>query len=126
MKYYIVTRDLQGGEFGMERAYTAKQWGEQAFDWADSDGSEEPEYWLIENHPDEQELINNIADYWELEFKCINEEQKKTYESYLKKLDWKAREYFSLYEKADIEIKQLLDKERINLWNEYDNFIESL
>ena len=78
MKRYIVIRDYQGGSFGMFRAYTAKEWGEQAYEWADSDDSEYPDQWLLENfikgqYTDsnniihnftEQDLINAIADMW--------------------------------------------------------------
>jgi hypothetical protein len=81
MKKYIVIRDYQGGSFGMCRDYTAKEWGEQAYEWADSDGSEYADQWLLENftknystdkngnkhYSTEQDLINTIADIWEIE-----------------------------------------------------------
>lgn len=81
MKYYIVTDDLQGGCFGMFRAYTAEEWGEQACEWADSDGSEEYESWKLANYDSEQDLIDDIAEFWELRFAQIDEEQKKVYDT---------------------------------------------
>ena len=85
MKYYIVTDDLQGGDFGMYRAYTAEEWGEQASEWADSDGSEEYESWKLANYDSEQELIDDIAEFWELRFAQIDEEQKKVYDTLVDK-----------------------------------------
>lgn len=80
MNYYIVTDDLQGGWFGMHRAYTAEEWGVQASEWADSDGSEDYESWKLANYDSEQDLIDDIAEFWELRFAQINEEQKAIYD----------------------------------------------
>lgn len=66
-KKYIVIRDYQGGEFGMYRDYTAKEWGEQAFSWAENDDWEQPEECLLENFKSEKELIDFIQDMWEIE-----------------------------------------------------------
>lgn len=90
-KKYIVIKDFQGGEFGMYRVYTAKEWGEQAYEWADSDGSEEADQWLLENFTKgywvdgdknrhqftEQDLINEIADMWQIELVELNKNDKK-------------------------------------------------
>lgn len=77
---YRVVRDLQGGEFGMGRDYTAEEWLEQAVAWRDGDGwgdDEREEYikfWRrIIKDGREQELIDYIADIWSLEFEKVKE-----------------------------------------------------
>lgn len=63
-------RDFQGTNFAIGRTMTARGWGEQACEWADSDGSEDAEQWLIENGwKSEEKLIANINDVWEIEIK---------------------------------------------------------
>lgn len=88
MKKYRVVRDLQGGEFGMGRDYTAKEWLEQMVEWRDSDNSwgewgdgededtpeSEIKYWTEQiKNGHEQELINYIAEIWGLEFEEVKE-----------------------------------------------------
>lgn len=88
MKKYRVIKDLQGGEFGMGRDYTAEEWLEQAYEWRESDdswgdceggGLDTPQgflgYWRdVIKDGREQELIDYIADIWSLEFKEIKGE----------------------------------------------------
>lgn len=86
MKYRVV-RDLQGGEFGMGRDWTAEEWLECMLDWRDSDDSW-GDYGDGEDYIDtragcekfwrnkikqgkEKELIDYIADVWSLEFEEI-------------------------------------------------------
>lgn len=94
-KRYRVVADLQGGEFGMGRDYTAEEWLEQAVEWRDSDDSwgdygegtdmygethNDEREWFIKfwkrmiKDGREQELIDYIADIWQLEFKEIKGE----------------------------------------------------
>lgn len=89
MKRYRVVRDLQGGEFGMGRDYTATEWLEQAVSWRDSDDSwgdwgdgvdcygnkhKDSRTWFVKfwtrmiKDGKEQELIDYIADIWQIEF----------------------------------------------------------
>ena len=89
MKRYRVIRDLQGGEFGMGRDYTATEWLEQADSWRDSDDNwgdwgdgvdcygnkhKDIRTWFIKfwtrmiKDGKEQELIDYIADIWQIEF----------------------------------------------------------
>lgn len=89
MKRYRVVRDLQGGAFGMGRDYTATEWLEQAVSWRDSDDSwgdwgdgvdcygnkhKDSRTWFIKfwtrmiKDGKEQELIDYIADIWDIEF----------------------------------------------------------
>jgi len=77
MKKYIVIEDYQGGEFGMYRAYTAEEWGEQAYEWADSDDWENPDECLLENFKTEEELINFISEIWEIEIVELNSENEE-------------------------------------------------
>ena len=79
-KKYIVIRDYQGGEFGMYRDYTAKEWGEQAFTWADSDGWENPEECLLENFKNEKELIDYIQEMWDVEIVELNKNNNEVME----------------------------------------------
>lgn len=82
MKRYKVIEDLQGGEFGMGREYTAEEWLEQAVEWRDSDGWGDDEreefikFWkrMIKDGR-EQELIDYIADIWSLEFEEVKREE---------------------------------------------------
>lgn len=87
MKKYRVIKDLQGGEFGMGRDYTALEWLEQASEWRDSDGSwgdyesdgeDTREYFesfwkQVIKDGKEQELIDYISDIWQLEFEEVKE-----------------------------------------------------
>ena len=81
---YRVVRDLQGGEFGMGRDYTAEEWLECMLEWRDSDDSWGDyggdidtregceKFWKdIIKQGKEQELIDYIADIWMLEFEKI-------------------------------------------------------
>ena len=77
MKKYIVIKDYQGGEFGMYRAYTAEEWGEQAYEWADSDDWENPDKCLLENFETEKELIDFISDMWEIKIVELNKNNKE-------------------------------------------------
>lgn len=88
-KRYVVVEDRQGGGFGMGRAYTAKEWLDQAVAWRDSDDSWgdygegvdcygnkhlDSRSWFIKfwkriiADGKEQELIDYIGDIWDLEF----------------------------------------------------------
>ena len=94
MKKYQVIRDLQGGGFGMGRVMTATEWLDQAVEWRDSDDSWgdygdgvdkhghrhlDSRSWFIKfwkkiiKEGNEQELIDYIADIWQLEFETIGE-----------------------------------------------------
>ena len=71
-KKYICVNDFQGSSFGMYRTYTAKEWGEQAMEWADSDGSEYADQWLLENFKSEESLIEAIQDMWEIQLEEVS------------------------------------------------------
>lgn len=126
MNYYIVTRDLQGGEFGMNRCYTAREWGEQAFEWADSDGSEEPEYWLLENYKSEQDLIDDIADFWELRFAKLDEKQKQKYGDLLEEIDIAGSNFYSAELRHDTENQKKYQTEYYKLYDELDKFYKEV
>lgn len=76
MKTYICIEDYQGGEFGMYRNYTAEEWGEQAFEWADSDGWENSDECLLKNFKTEQDCIDFIQDMWEIKLVEVNKNNK--------------------------------------------------
>lgn len=104
MKKYIVVRDYQGGEFGMYRDLTAKEWGKKAYEWADNDGWENPNECLIENFKNEKELINFIQEIWGLKIVELDKNNQEVIE-YLKTI-------FDIY-KNDMEGKwalKLLEK----------------
>ena len=92
MKKYRVIEDLQGGDFGMDRDYTAKEWLDQAVEWRDADDSWgdygegvdcygdkhlDSKTWFIKfwkkiiKDGREQELIDYIADIWGLVFEEV-------------------------------------------------------
>ena len=69
-KMYKVVADLQGGNFGMYRIQTIEDWREQAIEWADMDehdGIVEE----LKNLPLD-EVIDYIAEFWQLEFKEVD------------------------------------------------------
>lgn len=104
-KKYICVADYQGGDFGKYRTYTAKEWGEQARDWSDSDSSEYPEQWLLENFKNEEELINSIADMWEIQLEELSIDNIEVVEFLLSELDYIKRyenDYY-LHEKEWVE-----------------------
>ena len=91
MKRYEVVRDLQGGDFGMGRQYTAKEWLDQAVEWRDADdswndwgdyGDGKPDtrqvfidFWTdLINAGKEQLLIDYISDMWQIEFEEVKGE----------------------------------------------------
>lgn len=64
---WAVIEDRQGGEFGMYRVLTAKEWLDQAMEWLEQDGNEEIEDILKRSETwTEQEIIDYIGDLWEL------------------------------------------------------------
>ena len=69
-KMYKVVRDLQGGEFGMYRIQTIEDWREQAIEWADMDEHDGIVEELKRLPLDE--VIDYIAEFWQLEFKEID------------------------------------------------------
>jgi hypothetical protein len=94
MKKYRVIEDLQGGDFCMDREYTANEWLEQAVEWRDADDSWgdygegvdcygdkhlDSKTWFIKfwkkiiKDGREQELIDYIADIWGLVFEEVKE-----------------------------------------------------
>lgn len=81
MKKYRVIRDYQGGSFGMDRDYTAKEWLEQMLEWRNADGVDDEDverergYWTkaIETPYGESMLIDYIAEVWQLEFEEAKE-----------------------------------------------------
>ncbi len=124
MKYYIVTDDLQGGEFGMERAYTAKEWGEQAYEWAYGDGDEDAESWL--SYKSDQELIDGIADVWDLAFAEINEEQKEVYENLLKEIDIAETNFYSAELKHNVDDQKFYQEKAFELRRKLNTFYEEV
>lgn len=83
-KVYYVTRDRQGGSFGMGRLYTAYEWLEQAVEWWDDDGFWETDEersdfiyeWLCKiNAGFEEEMIEYISNMWELDLEEGNIEE---------------------------------------------------
>lgn len=95
MNKYRVIRDLQGGGFCVGTTMTANEWLEQAVEWRDTDDSwgdygDGTDMWGETHNDDrewfirfwkqrikdgkEQELIDYIADVWQLEFKKVKGE----------------------------------------------------
>lgn len=68
MKKYRVTRDLQGGDFGMYRDYTLKEWREQAIEWCEMDDNYATARALKRYEVKNCNLIDFIAEVWGLEF----------------------------------------------------------
>ena len=66
-RLYKCTKDFQNTDFAVGEIMSAKEWGERAYDWAYSDDWEHPEECLLENFESEQELIDFIQDFWDLE-----------------------------------------------------------
>lgn len=86
MKKYKVVRDLQGGDFGMfncsydlkgykceERILTIPEWRETAIAWANGDALKGLEK-LMRNIKDD-EVIDTISEFWQLEFEEVNDEK---------------------------------------------------
>lgn len=65
-KRYRVVADYQGGEFGFYRDLTVEQWRVQATEWANVDDNDEL-YDITKNLKD-SEVIDFIAENWDLEF----------------------------------------------------------
>lgn len=67
-----LAKDLEGGGFGEDRAYTIDEWLEQAIDWCEADGADTVEYWKnirrLRHDFKDEEILDTIADIWQLEF----------------------------------------------------------
>lgn len=69
VKLYEVIEDRQGGEFGMNRQYTLKEWIDQAFEWLDMDDCFEEDQVFVNHLLDNPEdALNQIDDFWEITF----------------------------------------------------------
>lgn len=77
---YICMTDYQGGEFAVGDIATAKEWGEIAYSWAESDDWENPSECLLKNFKNENELIDFIQEIWELEIVKIEKNNKRILE----------------------------------------------
>ena len=111
-KKYICVNDFQGGSFGMYRTYTAKEWGEQAMEWADSDGSEYADQWLLENFENEERLINDIQEMWEIQLEELSIDNIEVVEyllNELKRLKEYSGDFFIHEEKWIKETAQEID-----------------
>ena len=85
---YQVIKDNQGGSWGESHgAQTAEYWLDVMFDWLDADDAFEDEqdrqeqqnYWLgVIDEGREQELIDYIAEVWDLEFIKVQENSWQT------------------------------------------------
>lgn len=82
MKKYRAIEDLQGGEWCVGVADTAKGWLDRAIGWRDSDGSFEDAaerkkfiaYWEHKIKMGEEErLIEYVADVWAINFEEVKE-----------------------------------------------------
>lgn len=76
---YYVSYDFQGGEFGMYRNYTVKQWQKQALEWCYADDN----YGLAEDifNLKYDDILPYISMIWELEFKKCRKDKKNFKES---------------------------------------------
>ena len=75
---YRVVRDLQGGEFGMGRDYTADEWLEQAREWCWADDDDDTDNYLERMQKNRSEwsdekIIEFISDLWQIEFEEVKE-----------------------------------------------------
>ena len=71
-------------------------------------------------------MILDIADWWELTFAELNEEQMLTYEKYEAQLDLLGEMIGSADWNNDNELKDKLTKKRYEVSDEYWKFIETL
>ena len=88
-KKYICVDDLQGGGWCVGCVSTAEGWLERATDWRDSDDSwgdwgepDDRKTWLarwesIIKQGREQELINYIAEMWQIDIEPYDENNKE-------------------------------------------------
>ena len=94
MKLYRVIKDEKGGAFGMGRILSAEEWLEQALGWLDADSTD---YTILDTKRayyqgeiakgNEQELIDYIAETWQLGFEVVSEGLQKAYKDYVAQFD---------------------------------------
>ena len=82
--------------------------------------------WLRSHYKTDKSLILDIADWWELTFAELNEEQMLTYEKYEAQLDLLGEMIGSADWNNDNELKDKLTKKRYEVSDEYWKFIETL
>lgn len=75
MKKYECIKDLQGVGWFVNSIFTLGEWRELAKEWANNDGLDEVEK-TLEGLP-ENEIMDFIADIWQLEFKKVVEYELK-------------------------------------------------
>ena len=73
-KKYIVIHDHQGGNFGMYRDYTPKEWKNQALEWCEQDDLEEMYEFIEKEYVGEnlEKIIDEIQQTWDLEIVELN------------------------------------------------------
>lgn len=124
MKLYRVIKDRQGGAFAMGYAQSAKDWLETMIGWRDSDDSwgdwgnghkgyederdKAIKWWQVQIAAgNEQNLIDYIADIWDLDFQIIDEELQAAYETYKSEFNPAEGEPVCLCEWLDCEAVEL-------------------
>ena len=75
MKKYECIKDLQGASWFVNSIFTLEEWRELAKEWANNDGLDEVEK-TLEELP-ENEIMEFIADIWQLEFRTVVEYELK-------------------------------------------------
>lgn len=73
MRKYECIKDLQGAGWFVDRVQTVEEWRELAKEWANMDDLEEVEN-TLEKLP-QNEVMEFIADIWQLEFKEVGENE---------------------------------------------------
>lgn len=75
MKRYRVIRDLQGGEFGMGRDYTATEWLQQAREWCEADDNTDLDNVLERMQKEgarDEDILELVSDIWQIEFAPVH------------------------------------------------------
>lgn len=118
-RLYRVIEDYQGGSFGMSYgAQTAEDWLDIATDWLDADGyfdrdgnptvDEFKGPWLeVIDEGREQELIDYIAEMWQIDFQEIGEDLQQAYKTYKQEFDPAEGEPVCFCEWLDNEAEEL-------------------
>ena len=75
MEKYECIKDLQGADWFVNSVFTLEEWRELAKEWANNDGLDGVEK-TLEELP-ENEVMDFIADIWQLEFRTVVEYELK-------------------------------------------------
>lgn len=123
-KQYICIKDLQGGNFGVDRIQNIEEWKETAMFWAENDGNEEL-YNDLDNMKNDL-VIDYIQELWELEIVEIDKKMSDILYNINEKINEIAYDYEKYFNLENIESMKICENKIKGLEYSKDIIYDSL